>query len=116
MAEPFLPGLINDMFGSGLSEELIHCLHSISAPMPSQQAEIEDRTLQADLYAFRQALHLPTKSVIRSHSLGRVSLVRNLYLGKQLGKVTPIEEMGGLFTSILGNMALIESQPYPEPK
>ena len=46
MAEPFLPGLINDMFGSGLSEELIDCLHSISASMPSQQAEIEDRMLQ----------------------------------------------------------------------
>lgn len=46
MAEPFLPDLINDMFGSGLTEDLIDCLHSISASMPSQQAEIEDRLLQ----------------------------------------------------------------------
>ncbi len=46
MAEPFLPGLIDDMFGSGLSEELIDCFRSISESMPSQQAEIEDRMLQ----------------------------------------------------------------------
>lgn len=46
MSEPFLPELVNCMFGSGLAEDLIDCLHSISASMPSYQAEIEDRLLQ----------------------------------------------------------------------
>jgi serine/threonine-protein kinase mTOR len=46
MAEPYLQELIDDMFRSGLSKQLIDCLQSISLSMPSLQAEIEDRLLQ----------------------------------------------------------------------
>ena len=37
VADPYIPDLINDMFGSGLSEDLIHCLHAVAVNVPSQQ-------------------------------------------------------------------------------
>lgn len=45
-ADPYILALINDIFESGLSEDLIHCLHAIAVSVPSQQALIEDRLLQ----------------------------------------------------------------------
>ena len=46
LADPYLGELINDMFTSGLSEDLIGCLHAIAATVPSQQSVVEDRLLQ----------------------------------------------------------------------
>ncbi len=45
-AHPFIDNLINDMFEAGLSEDLIHCLHTIAVCVPEQQHAIEDRLLQ----------------------------------------------------------------------
>jgi FKBP12-rapamycin complex-associated protein len=46
VADPYTSDLINDMFGSGLSEDLLHCLHSVAVHVPSQQSVTEDRLLQ----------------------------------------------------------------------
>ena len=40
IADPYTPDLINDMFGSGLSEDLIHCLHAVAVHAPSQQVSL----------------------------------------------------------------------------
>jgi len=46
LALPYVPDLIDEMFRSGLSTDLIRCLHSIAQCVPSQQTEIEERMLQ----------------------------------------------------------------------
>lgn len=46
VADPYIPDLINDMFASGLSADLIVCLHAVAVCVPSQQSVIEDRLLQ----------------------------------------------------------------------
>jgi FKBP12-rapamycin complex-associated protein len=46
LALPYLDGLIDDMFQSGLSIDLIQCLHSIAQSIPMYKDEIEDRMLQ----------------------------------------------------------------------
>ena len=46
MALPYIPGLIDDMFRAGLSNDLIQCLHAIAECVPAQQSIIEDRLLQ----------------------------------------------------------------------
>lgn len=46
LALPYISDLIDDMFRSGLSNDLIQCLHSIAQCVPAQQSEIEDRMLQ----------------------------------------------------------------------
>ena len=46
LADPYLKELINDMFTSGLSDDLISCLQAIATSVPSQQSGIEDRLLQ----------------------------------------------------------------------
>ena len=39
----FIDSILDDMFGSGLSEDLLGCLHSISIPLPSKAMSIEKR-------------------------------------------------------------------------
>jgi hypothetical protein len=46
MAQPYISGLIDDMFGAGLSNDLIQCLHAIAQCVPEQQSIIEDRLFQ----------------------------------------------------------------------
>ena len=46
MAQPYISGLIDDMFGAGLSNDLIQCLHAIAQCVPEQQNIIEDRLFQ----------------------------------------------------------------------
>jgi serine/threonine-protein kinase mTOR len=46
LALPYIPSLIDEMFQAGLSNDLIQCLQSISACVPAQQNDIEDRMLQ----------------------------------------------------------------------
>ncbi|EEC46831.1 predicted protein [Phaeodactylum tricornutum CCAP 1055/1] len=46
LALPYLDGVIDDMFQSGLSIDLIQCLHSIAQSIPMYKDEIEDRMLQ----------------------------------------------------------------------
>jgi len=45
-ALPYIDTLLNDMFAAGLSEDLIRCLHSIAACVPSKATMIEDRLMQ----------------------------------------------------------------------
>jgi len=45
-AEDYIDGLINNMFQSGLSEDLISCLKSIAGSSPTKAYEIENRLLQ----------------------------------------------------------------------
>jgi hypothetical protein len=47
VARPYVDGLIDDMFGAGLSNDLIQCLHAIAECVPEQQSVIEDRLFQA---------------------------------------------------------------------
>jgi hypothetical protein len=46
-ADPYISGLINDILDSGLSEDLIHCLHSIAVCVPAQQVSSGWRSLAA---------------------------------------------------------------------
>jgi hypothetical protein len=46
LAQPYITRLINDMFRTGLSNDLIQCLHAIAECLPAQQSIIEDRLLQ----------------------------------------------------------------------
>lgn len=46
IAQPYISGLIDDMFGVGLSNDLIQCLHAIAKCVPEQQSIIEDRLFQ----------------------------------------------------------------------
>jgi len=46
MAQPYISGLIDDMFSVGLSNDLIQCLHAIARCVPEQQSIIEDRLFQ----------------------------------------------------------------------
>lgn len=46
-ARPYIEGLIDDMFGAGLSNDLIQCLHAIAECVPEQRSVIEDRLFQA---------------------------------------------------------------------
>ena len=46
MALPFIPGLINEMFRAGLTNDLISALHAIAQCVPEQQSIIENRLLQ----------------------------------------------------------------------
>mmetsp|Transcript_21493 Transcript_21493/g.52973 ORF Transcript_21493/g.52973 Transcript_21493/m.52973 type:complete len:3171 (+) Transcript_21493:99-9611(+) len=50
LAEPYITRLINDIFKTGLSNDLIQCLHAIAECLPAQQGTIEDRLLQAVSY------------------------------------------------------------------
>ena len=50
LAEPYITRLINDIFKTGLSNDLIQCLHAIAECLPAQQRTIEDRLLQAVSY------------------------------------------------------------------
>ncbi|MGK3735478.1 MAG: hypothetical protein ACI90V_002318 [Bacillariaceae sp.] len=45
-AQPYINGLIDDMFSAGLSNDLIQCLHAIAECVPEQQNIIEDRLFQ----------------------------------------------------------------------
>lgn len=40
MAYPYIDDVLDDMFGSGLSEDLIHCLRLISVCVPSKQVSV----------------------------------------------------------------------------
>lgn len=46
-ALPYMNELIEDLFGAGLSHDLIQCLHAIADCVPEQQGVIEDRLFQA---------------------------------------------------------------------
>jgi hypothetical protein len=46
-ARPYIDGLIDDMFGAGLSNDLIQCLHAIAECVPERKSVIEDRLFQA---------------------------------------------------------------------
>lgn len=46
LAVNYLPSLISDMFKSGLSHDLIACLHSVSKFAPEQRSDIENRILR----------------------------------------------------------------------
>lgn len=50
LAQPYITRLINDMFRTGLSNDLIQCLHAIAECLPAQQSIIEDRLLQEVSY------------------------------------------------------------------
>ena len=43
LADPYLSKLVNDMFTAVLSEDIFHCLHAITASVPSQQSGVENR-------------------------------------------------------------------------
>ena len=45
-AQPYISGLIDDMFRAGLSNDLIQCLHAIAQCVPEQENIIEDRLFQ----------------------------------------------------------------------
>ena len=45
-ASPYVKGIVEDMFRSGLSKNLIGCLHSIAASLPSMQLYIERRLFE----------------------------------------------------------------------
>lgn len=45
-AAPYIPDLLDDMFRSGLSSNLIGCLHAIAEMIPSETNNIENRLLQ----------------------------------------------------------------------
>ena len=45
-AAPYVMGIVEDMFASGLSEDLIKCLHSIGRSIPSKQLMIERRLFE----------------------------------------------------------------------
>lgn len=45
LSSPYIPELVEDLFESGLSENLIKCLQSIAASLPSEQMDIERRLL-----------------------------------------------------------------------
>ncbi len=45
-AEPYVSGLLDDMFQSGLCEDLICCLHAIAYFLPSKMTYIENRLMQ----------------------------------------------------------------------
>ncbi|EED89568.1 phosphatidylinositol 3-kinase (PI3K)-like protein [Thalassiosira pseudonana CCMP1335] len=42
----YVPELVEDLFEAGLSEDLIKCLHSIAASLPSEQSTIERRLFE----------------------------------------------------------------------
>ena len=46
LADPYLSKLVNDMFTAGLSEDIFHCLHAITASVPSQQSGVVNQLLQ----------------------------------------------------------------------
>eukprot|EP00980_Cylindrotheca_fusiformis_P012609 scaffold3084_cov144-Cylindrotheca_fusiformis.AAC.57 len=50
LAQPYVTRLINDMFRTGLSNDLIQCLHAIADCLPGHQSIIEDRLLQEVSY------------------------------------------------------------------
>ena len=45
-ASPYVKGIVEDMFRSGLSKNLIGCLHSIAASLPTMQLYIERRLFE----------------------------------------------------------------------
>eukprot|EP00985_Skeletonema_marinoi_P034756 scaffold44750_cov204-Skeletonema_marinoi.AAC.1 len=45
-ATPYVKGIVEDMFRSGLSKNLIGCLHSVAASLPSVQLYIERRLFE----------------------------------------------------------------------
>jgi tetratricopeptide (TPR) repeat protein len=45
-ATPYVRGIVEDMFRSGLSKNLLGCLHSIAASLPSMQLYIERRLFE----------------------------------------------------------------------
>jgi len=45
-AEPYVMSLLNDMFESGICEDLICCLHAIAHFLPSKMSYIENRLMQ----------------------------------------------------------------------
>ena len=45
-ATPYVKGIVEDMFRSGLSRNLIGCLHSVAASLPSMQLYIERRLFE----------------------------------------------------------------------
>jgi len=47
IADPYTSDLINDMFGSGLSEDLIHCLHAVAVYVPSQQVSLVEEVVSS---------------------------------------------------------------------
>ena len=44
--KPYIDGILNNMFHSGLSDDLISCLRSIAGSLPSKAYDIENRLLQ----------------------------------------------------------------------
>lgn len=76
-ALPFITDLIDEMFRSGLSNDLIRCLHSIAQSLPAQQSDIEDRMLQeiSVCLAGMRDVYYPLASFKSSFLQGRTPLV-----------------------------------------
>lgn len=74
-ALPYVPSLIDDMFASGLSEELIECLHSIGNCVPNEKEDIERRILEevSEMLAARRHVFDPLRSTRASTLYRRAS-------------------------------------------
>jgi len=110
-ADPHLMGIVDDMFESGLSEDLIMCLHSIMRSLPSKQLAIERRLFEEvstclagkalDLFTIRRntrptlddAEASTTSSVTSLSTLGNVQpnapLERNFMSSMSLSSMNP---------------------------
>mmetsp|Transcript_15876 Transcript_15876/g.34202 ORF Transcript_15876/g.34202 Transcript_15876/m.34202 type:complete len:1004 (+) Transcript_15876:2382-5393(+) len=72
-AAPYVMGIVEDMFDSGLSEDLIECLHSVARSVPSAQLGIERRLFEEISFCLAGTTTIDLFSTKRSH--GRPALL-----------------------------------------
>lgn len=116
-AAPHVMGIVDDMFESGLSEDLIKCLHSIMRSIPSKQLSIERRLFEeissclagksVDLFTIRKNTRPTLEDVDAGASVSSNSLSS---LGNNIGNTQPTLER-----QFMSSMSLSSMNPSMRP-
>eukprot|EP00536_Pseudo-nitzschia_multiseries_P002882 jgi/Psemu1/318014/estExt_fgenesh1_pm.C_410004 len=119
MAHPYISGLVNDMFGAGLSNDLIQCLHAIAECVPEQQSVIEDRLFQEVSICLADGKEDPTIRINMSSSPAVVkSIVLSLQtlgtFGDCMGRVTTFDSVVPILPFVQNVAAPYLSHPSSE--
>ena len=117
-ADPYVMEIVEDMFESGLSEDLIKCLHSIMCSVPSKQLSIERRLFEeistclagkaVDLFTIRKN----TRPTLGDHSV-QTSTTSSINSLSTLGNQNQQPTMERNFMS---TMSLTSMNPSMRPK
>lgn len=113
----YVPELVEDLFEAGLSEDLIKCLHSIAASLPSEQSTIERRLFEEISSCLAGTKTLDVISNLYSTQRNVRPSLTSFGSASMLVDSSPLEtSRPALEKSFMSSMSLSSMNPSMRPK